>query len=123
MNRLAHGTPAILAPPRRSPAAWLAMAEDPEFRALVARKRRFLLASWLIVASSYFALALAAARFPEWFARPLLGEFNLGLALVLGEVLLVLLVASLYVRRANRHFDRSARALARRFLAGPDEPA
>lgn len=91
------------------------MSEDPAFRALVSRKRRFMLSAWLLVAAAHFSLAAAGALVPDWFARPVLGEFNLGLLLALGEVFLVLAVAGLYVHRAQRDFDRSANALARRF--------
>ena len=100
---------------RRSASEWLAIAESPDFRALVAGKRRFLLSCWLLVASSYFVLPLGAALAPEWFARPVLGDANLGLLLALGEVVLVLLVAALYCWRAGRDFDRQAAALSRKF--------
>lgn len=112
--------------PRFTPAAagarpddgmWLAMVEDPAFRQLVVGKRRFLLGCWLLVVSSYFALAVGVALAPGWFATPLLGELNRGLVLALGEVLLVLVVAAFYVRRASRDFDRRADALARQFVA------
>lgn len=93
------------------------MVEDPAFRDLVQNKRRFLLSCWLLVASGFFLLAAGIALAPAWFARRVVGEINLGLLLALGEVLLVLIVATLYVRRASRDFDRRAEALARRFLA------
>lgn len=93
------------------------MAEDPEFRALVAQKRRFLLICWVLVVSSYFSLAIGVALAPEWFATPVFGEFNRGLLLASGEVLLVLVVAALYAGRASRDFDRRADGLARRFFA------
>lgn len=96
---------------------WLAMAEDPEFRALVLSKRRFLLNCWLLVVSSYFSLSVGVAWFPGWFATPVYGEINIGLLLALLEVLLVLMVAALYVRRASRDFDPRAEALAKRFSA------
>ena len=91
------------------------MVEDPAFRALVSRKRRFLLLSWVLVAGSYFGLSVASALSPEWFGLRLLGEVTVGLVLAGGELLLVLLVATLYVRRACRDFDRSAAVLAQRF--------
>jgi len=100
---------------QRNPAEWLAMVEDPAFRALVARKRRYLLTGWLLVASGYLALACGAARAPDFYAEPLLGELNIGMTLVLGEMLLCLLVAWLYVRRAGPQFDLDAEALALRF--------
>lgn len=103
--------------PRHDPAEWLAMADDPAFRALVARKRRFLLSCWLLVVSSYFALSMAAAWAPATLAGLVVGEINLGLLLAFGEVLLVLVVALLYVRRAGRDFDPAAAALAQRFAA------
>lgn len=99
-------------PHRRSEAEWLLIAESPAFRSLVARKRRLLLSGWLLVVSGYFVLPLGAALAPDWFSRPLLGAANVGLVLALGEVLLALLVAILYVRRAGRDFDRQAAALA-----------
>ena len=96
---------------------WLAMVDDPAFRALVQAKRRFLLGCWALVATSYFSLSVGVALAPAWFAVPLIGEANRGLVLALGEVGLVLVVAALYVRRANRDFDRRAAALAKVFSA------
>jgi uncharacterized membrane protein (DUF485 family) len=115
MSRRAPPHPRASPAVRRSESEWLAIAESPDFRALVARKRRFLLSCWILVASSYFALPLGAALAPEWFARPVLGEANAGLLLALAEVVLVLLVAMRYVWRAGRDFDRHAAALARKF--------
>ena len=100
---------------QRDPVMWLVMSEDPEFRALVASKRRFLLTCWVLVASSYLALSMGAALAPVWFATLVIGEVNIGLILAMGEVLLVLLVATLYVRKACQDFDRSAAVLAARF--------
>lgn len=97
------------------PLTWLVMSEDPEFRALVATKRRFLLTCWVLVASSYLALSIGAAFAPGWFSTLVFGEVNIGLILAMGEVLLVLLVATLYVRKACQDFDSSAAALAARF--------
>lgn len=104
-------------PARPSADEWLAMAEDPAFRALVLSKRRFLLNCWLLVVCTYFSLSVGVALFPAWFATPVFGEVNIGLLLALGEVLLVLVVAALYVRRASRDFDPRADALAKRFSA------
>lgn len=102
---------------RPSADEWLVMVEDPEYRALVQSKRRFLLNCWLLAVSSYFALSVGVAWFPVWFATPVFGETNIGLLLALVEVLLVLMVAALYVRRASRDFDPRAEALAKRFSA------
>lgn len=114
----------------RSPAEWLAMAEDPAFGALVARKRRYLLTGWSLVVVSYLALASGASLAPDFFARPLIGELNAGMALIIGEISLCVTVAWLYVRRAGQQFDRDAAALALRFrsrigaaTAGASDPA
>lgn len=115
MSRLNPSLPDAARPLRRSEAEWLLIAESPAFRALVARKRHLLLTGWLLVVSAYFVLPLGAALVPGWFSRPLLGEANVGLVLALGEVILALLVAILYVRRAGRDFDRQAAALAASF--------
>lgn len=117
MSRSSRFVSTAALPSRPGGDGWLAMAEDPEFRALVLSKRRFLLNCWLLVVSSYFSLSVGVAWFPDWFATPVYGEINIGLLLALLEVLLVLMVAALYVRRASRDFDPRAEALARRFSA------
>lgn len=115
MNRTLRSGPSARSAFRPDPDEWLAMANDPEFRALVASKRKFLLSSWLLVVSSFFSLSIGVALAPEWFARRVFGEINIGLILAFGEVLLVLVVAGLYVFRASRDFDPRADQLAARF--------
>lgn len=117
MSRSSRFVSAASPTSRPSADEWLAMAEDPAFRALVLSKRRFLLNCWLLVVCTYFSLSVGVALFPAWFATPVFGEVNIGLLLALGEVLLVLVVAALYVRRASRDFDPRADALAKRFSA------
>lgn len=92
---------------------WSALHADPEFRALHARKARFL---WGLMAFSityYFLLPLGAAYFPGLYRRPLWGPINVGLVFALSQFVVAWGIAFLYARRAQR-FDDAAAALARR---------
>lgn len=100
---------------------WAAIRRDPRFRLLQRRKARFLAFLMLAALLWFFALPLGAAFHPGFFRLPVSGAVNVGILLALSEFVMVWLIAALYLRRANREFDRLAAAInaeiaARRFL-------
>lgn len=87
---------------------WAAIQADPRFQRLHRRKTRFLAGLMVLATAYFFLLPLGAAWAPELFATRLLGHVNVGIVFALSEFLMVLAVAVLYLRRANREFDRLA---------------
>lgn len=103
------------------PIAWHTIEADPAFRALHARKSRFL---WGLLACSvtyYFLLPVGAALFTDWFRVPVWGPINAGLVFALSQFAVAWGVAAWYVRRASA-FDAEAAAIAARHAAAESTP-
>ena len=91
------------------------IATAPEFRELVRRRSRF---AWLLTAAMlviYFGYILLIAFDPDFLAQPVAGgTTSIGIPIGIGVILAGILLTALYVRRANREYDRLTRALRER---------
>ena len=85
---------------------WSAIAADPKFLALQRRKRRFLAMLMLFSVTYYFLLPIGAAYLSGLFGLRVDGSINGGILFALSEFVVTLIVALVYLRRANRDFDR-----------------
>jgi uncharacterized membrane protein (DUF485 family) len=104
-------------PPSDSPrapdpadAAWAATAASPEFRALLAAKRRFIVPATLFFIVYYFALPVLVGYFPGAMERQVFGSVNLAYLFALSQFAMAWLVMAAYVRRA-RAFDAMEHAI------------
>lgn len=83
-----------------------AVAADPRYQALVARRARF---TWLLTAIMlviFFGYILLIAFNKELLARPLAGgATSIGIPIGLGVIVAGILLTGVYVRRANSDFD------------------
>ena len=70
MSEHTHDT----APMRRD--EWERIAATPEFRALLRRKRRFILPATVFFIVYYFALPVLVGYFPELMTRKIVGRFE-----------------------------------------------
>ncbi len=91
-----------------------AVAADPRYEALVARRSRL---GWTLSAVIFVAfvgyLLLIAFR-PALLATPVgTGITSLGIPLGLGLILLAIALTGFYVRQANRHHDAQMAAIIR----------
>ncbi len=89
---------------------------DPAFHALERKRGRF---SWLltsIILSAYFTFILIIAFAPGMFATPIIkgGIITWGIPAALCVILLSLLLAGIYVYRANKEFDQSVKDIIAR---------
>jgi uncharacterized membrane protein (DUF485 family) len=91
---------------------WEALARDPRFIALVADRRRFV--TWATVFYTAYLLAyLALLGFAQHFmAKEVLGSLSLAVLGGLSVCLLAVVMAALYLRRAER-WDRMAAEVLR----------
>lgn len=101
----ATGTPA----PRRhfSEEEWRSIEQDPEFVALVAAKRRFIVPATVFFIVYYFALPISVGFAPDLMSRNVIGRMNLAYLFALSQFLVAWGIAFLYLRRAGR-FDEMA---------------
>jgi uncharacterized membrane protein (DUF485 family) len=86
---------------------WEAVERKPEFRALMAAKRRFVIPATVAFVVYYFALPILVGYAPNLMATPVLGPVNIAYLFALSQFFVAWLIAWLYVRAAAR-FDRMA---------------
>ena len=90
---------------------WQAIEADPRFKRLHKSKTRFLWCLMLIALVFYFTLPISAAYLQTIFKIKIWGVINIGILFALSQFLVAWLIAAIYARRANRHFDAEAKAL------------
>ena len=98
-------------PPTQS--AWSVVEAEPEFRDLVATRRRFIIPATLFFIVYYFALPILVGYFPQVMARDVVGEINLAYLFALSQFVMAWVVMWLYVRRARR-FDQIEHGIVQR---------
>ena len=93
--------------PASSAPDWEKLEAKPEFRALLARKARFILAATVFFVVYYFALLLLVGWFPEVMKKEILGRLNLAYLFALSQFFMAWGIAWLYTRKAAE-WDRAA---------------
>lgn len=92
---------------RITPQQWEALAEEPEFRALVAARRRFVAPATMFFIAFYLALPLSVGFAPAVMSRAVLGPLTLAYCFALAQFVMAWILLALYLRRA-RAFDLAA---------------
>jgi uncharacterized membrane protein (DUF485 family) len=90
---------------------WAAIAKDPKFRELRARKTRFLFGWWIFSTLYYFLLPVGASYFPEIFKYRVAGHMNFGYVFALSQFFVCWAIAIYYAAWANRVSDRLTKEL------------
>jgi uncharacterized membrane protein (DUF485 family) len=93
------------------PVDWDRLAASPAFKALVARKKRFILPACVFFIAYYFSLPVLVGFFPSLMATKVWGQVNLAYLFALSQFFMAWALAALYVREASHH-DREAHAIA-----------
>jgi uncharacterized membrane protein (DUF485 family) len=91
---------------------WSALAEEPEFRALVRARRRFVTPATFFFIAYYLALPIAVGFWPALMSRTVWGPLTLAYAFAFSQFAMAWILLAVYLRRA-RTFDFQA-ALIRR---------
>jgi uncharacterized membrane protein (DUF485 family) len=86
---------------------WDVVARNPEFRALLTAKARFIVPATIIFVVYYFALPVLVGYAPRFMATPVIGPVNIAYLFALSQFFVAWFIAWLYVRAASR-FDRMA---------------
>lgn len=92
---------------------WEALAADPEFRALTASRRRFILPATIFFLAYYLALPLGIGFAPHLMSRPIWGPLTLAFGFALSQFAVAWILVALYLRNSRR-FDLAAARIARR---------
>ena len=105
---------------------WEAIERSPEFRELLAARRRFVLPATIFFLAWYIGFILLAGYAEDFMAESVYQGLTVGYCLALTQFVMVGVLGIMYLRRSERVYDPLADELARRALAGPpadDAPA
>ena len=89
---------------------WDIVAANPEFRALLRAKKRFIVPATIAFIVYYFALPILVGYAPAFMSTPLIGPVNIAYLFALSQFFVAWLIAFLYGRAAAR-FDQQGRAV------------
>jgi len=94
----------------KSSVNWEELEAKPEFRALLARKSRFIIGSTIFFVAYYFALPVLVGYFPELMKKEALGRLNWAYLFALSQFIMAWALAFIYTRKAAQ-WDKEAAAV------------
>src|SRR5215469_12357420 len=97
-------------PEDRQVSEWDVVANNEEFKNLMAAKARFIVPATLIFVVYYFALPVLVGYAPKFMSTPVLGPVNIAYLFALSQFFVAWFIAWLYIRAADR-FDAIARSV------------
>src|SRR5436190_6735865 len=80
---------------------WKAIEATPDFRELVAARKRFTVPAVVFFLLYYFSLPVLVGYFPRVMETRVIGAVNLAYLFALSQFFMAWILAYLYVRRAN----------------------
>jgi uncharacterized membrane protein (DUF485 family) len=91
---------------------WEAMERSPEFRELIARRRRFVLPATIFFLAWYLGFILLAGYAEDFMGSSIYEGFTVGYLLALSQFVMTWALAAWYLRKADREFDPLEREVA-----------
>jgi uncharacterized membrane protein (DUF485 family) len=85
--------------------AWQRIEQLPEFRELVARRRRFVLPATAFFLAWYFGFIILAGYAESFMGSSIYEGFTVGYLLALTQFAMVAILGVSYLRYADRHLD------------------
>ena len=106
---------------------WDAAANSPEFKELIAQKRRFVVPATVFFMTWYFGFIILAGVAPDFMGEKVIEGVTIGYIFALSQFIMVWVLAAMYLRRADKVFDPLAEKAAARALEGkrqvePEQP-
>jgi uncharacterized membrane protein (DUF485 family) len=95
---------------------WIAAERSPEFRELVAKRRRFVIPATAFFLTWYLGFVALAGYAPDFMGESVYEGFTVGYALALSQFVMTWVLGWMYVRKADREFDPLAERAAERAL-------
>jgi uncharacterized membrane protein (DUF485 family) len=95
---------------------WKTVEQSPEFRELIAARRRFVLPATIFFLSWYIGFILLAGYAPDFMARSVYEGLTVGYCLALTQFVVVGVLGIAYLRRAERVYDPLADKVVSRAL-------
>jgi uncharacterized membrane protein (DUF485 family) len=91
---------------------WEAIERSPEFRELIARRRRFVLPATIFFLAWYLGFILLAGYAEHFMGSSIYEGFTVGYLLALSQFVMTWGLAAWYLRKADREFDPLEREVA-----------
>lgn len=95
---------------------WDRIAADPDFAALKAAKRRFIIPATIFFLIYYMALPVLVGFAPSLMKTEVIGKVNIAYLFALSQFLMTWAVCALYVRTARR-WDRMNDQLLSKYIS------
>lgn len=92
-----------------TPDDWTRLADEPAFKALIARKRRFVVPATIFFLAYYLALPALVGFAPAAMARPVWGRVNAADLFAFSQFLTTFALLALYIGRARRSDELETR--------------
>jgi uncharacterized membrane protein (DUF485 family) len=92
---------------------WDRVANQPEFKALLAAKAKFIVPATIFFLVYYFALPVLVGYAPELMKTAVIGPINLAYLFALSQFFMAWIVAFLYMRAALKFDAMASNVLAR----------
>ena len=84
---------------------WASIEQRPDFKALLAAKKRFIIPATIFFLVYYMALPVLVGYFPGLMKRPVWGPVNVAYVFALSQFAMTFVMAAVYVRK-SREWDR-----------------
>jgi uncharacterized membrane protein (DUF485 family) len=98
------------------PIDWERAERSPEFRELIAARRRFVVPGTIFFLSWYIGFILLAGYAPDFMGESVYQGLTVGYCLALTQFAMVFILGIWYLRKADRVFDPLAERAAQRAL-------
>ena len=98
---------------------WNAVEQSPEFKELVAQRRKFVLPATIFFLAWYLGFILLAGYAPDFMAESVYQGLTVGYCLALTQFVMVFTLGYLYLRRSDRVYDPLAATVVRKAVGDP----
>ena len=98
---------------------WLAAEDSPEFKALVKKRRAWVLPATVFFLAWYFGFIILAGYAPDFMGREFITDgLTVGYVLALSQFVMTWALGWMYLRKADREFDPLAERAREAALRG-----
>ena len=102
---------------------WKAIERSPEFRELIAKRRRFVVPATIFFLSWYIGFILLAGYAPDFMGERVYEGLTVGYCLALTQFVMVGALGLMYLRRSEKVYDPLAERVRRRATeSAPERP-
>jgi len=98
---------------------WNAIEQSPEFKELIAARRRFVLPATIFFLSWYIGFILLAGYAPDFMADSVYEGLTVGYCLALTQFVMVFVLGYVYLRRADTVYDPLAAKVVEKAVGDP----